>query len=613
MHKNIECQRLQSLLYTPTLMSNEEKGMADDKASTIPAAAGADITRAKSSSEASFYDPSKESLMTRIGLTAESFKRAPGTTKGMVAHGDVPAEFLEHDQPLLQQTMKPRHLQMISVAGTIGTGLFVGSGSALSTGGPAALLIAWGIVGVMLFNVTQALGEMSIVYPVSGGFYTLASRMLDPAFAFAMGWNYLIQWAIILPLELTVATTTVQYWSGDLSQAEWITIFFIVILIAVVFGTIGFAEEEFWSSLLRIVVAAIFIIIGIVCICGGGPKGGDYNHYIGGGMWSNPGAFANGFKGVCSVFVTAAFSFSGTELVGLAAAETPNPRKTIPSAVKSTFWRVTMVYITSLTIIGLAIPYDDARLYNGTGATASPFVILIVKAGINGLDHLINVTILIAVLSIGLSAVYAGSRMLTAIAETGYAPKCFTYIDKAGRPLYSLIFICAFGPLAYINCADVGGAVFDWLVALSGLSTLFTWLSITITHIRFRRAWKVQGHSVEELPFQAFGGVWGSWLGSILIVLVVIAQFYTAVWPIGEQPHGSEAATTFFKTFLSLPIVIAMWIAGYLWKRTLPRRAKDIDLDTGRKSWLTVEEMRAYRAERALAPWYVKFYRILFG
>jgi amino acid transporter len=585
---------------------------SDEKAVPLDAPRAPSVPSSGKTYSGSIYDPSKESIWTRIGVTRESFKRAPGSTH-VKGDSDIPPEFLDHDKVQYQQTMKPRHLQMIAVAGTIGTGLFVGSGSALSTGGPAGILIAWAVVGVMLMNVTQALGEMSIIYPVSGGFYTLASRMLDPAFAFAMGWNYLIQWAIILPLELTVANTTVQYWSNSLTQAEWITIFYVVILIAVVFGTIGFAEEEFWSSLLRIIVALIFLIIGIVCICGGGPKSGDYNHYIGGSMWQNPGAFANGFKGVCSVFVTAAFSFSGTELVGLAAAETPNPGKTIPTAVKQTFWRVTMVYIVCLTIIGLAIPYDDPRLYNGTGASSSPFVILMVKAHINGVDHLVNATILIAVLSIGLSAVYAGSRMLTAIAETGYAPRCFTYIDKAGRPLWSLVAICAFGPIAYANCADVGGAVFDWLLALSGLSTLFTWLAITVTHIRFRRAWKVQGHSVDELPYRAFGGVYGSWLGSILIVLVVIAQFYTSIWPIGEQPHGAEAASIFFQTFLSLPILIAMWIGGYLWKRTLPKRAHDIDLDTGRKSWLTAEEGRAYRAERATAPWHIKIYRFLFA
>lgn len=177
--------------------------------------------------------------------------------------------------------------------------------------------------------------------------------------------------------------------------------------IATIFGTLGYAEEEFWSSCLKLLVVVLFIIIGIVCICGGGPAGGEYDSYVGGRYWQNPGAFANGFKGVCAVFVTAAFSFAGTELVGLAATETPNPRKTMPSAVKNTFWRITLIYITSLTIIGLAIPYDDERLYTGSGASESsctltleaqwltfsllldisPFVILMDKARINGMNR----------------------------------------------------------------------------------------------------------------------------------------------------------------------------------------------------------------------------------
>jgi len=207
------------------------------------------------------------------------------------------------------------------------------------------------------------------------------------------------------------------------------TIFTVVILIIVTLGTIGYAEEEFWSSCLKLAVVVMFIIIGIVCICGGGPAGGDYDSYVGGKNWQDPGALANGFKGICAVFVTAAFSFAGTELVGLAATETPNPRKALPGAVKQTFWRITIIYITSLTIIGLAIPHDDPRLFDGEGADVSPFVILMEKAKIGGLNHLINITICISVLSIGLSCVYAGSRTLTALAETGYAPKMFMYVD----------------------------------------------------------------------------------------------------------------------------------------------------------------------------------------
>ncbi|BEJ16208.1 hypothetical protein CspHIS471_0508130 [Cutaneotrichosporon sp. HIS471] len=560
-----------------------------------------------------YYDPSKETMLTRIGLNFESFKRAPGATRGLIAHGDIPPELVAHDNPLLQQKMKPRHLQMIAVGGSIGTGLFVGSGSALVKGGPAGILIAWIIIGVMLINVTQALGEMAIIYPVSGGFYTLASRMLDPSFAFAMGWNYVLQWAVVLPLEITVAGTTVQYWTTPVPLGAWITIFFILIIFFAVLGTIGYAEEEFWSSCLKLIVVIIFIIIGIVCITGGGPKDGDYNKYLGAGYWQNPGAFANGFKGVCAVFVTAAFSFAGTELVGLAATETPNPRKTMPAAIKQTFWRITLIYITSLLIIGLAVPYTEPRLMGGSGADTSPFVIVMDKARIHGMNHLINITICISVLSIGLSCVYAGSRTLTALAETGYAPKFFTYVDKAGRPLWSIVFIVAFGPLAYVNLADVGSAVFDWLLALSGLSTLFTWLAICITHVRFRQAWKAQGHSIEELPFKAIGGMYGSVLGAVLIVLVLIAQFYIAIWPLGPKRTGGAAAEAFFLSYLAAPVVLGFWVVGYLWKRTLPKKVHEIDLDTGRKSWLTVEEMRAWRAERAAAPLYVRIFRLLFS
>lgn len=191
-----------------------------------------------------------------------------------------------------------------------------------------------------------------------------------------MGWNYVLQWAVVLPLEITAAGITVSYWNGaaKVPLGAWITIFFIAIVAINVFGTLGYAEEEFWSSCLKLFVVIMFIFIGIILVCGGGPKDGAYGSYVGGRYWNDPGPFANGFKGVCAVFVTAAFAFAGTELVGLAASETPNPRKTVPSAIKNTFWRITIIYILSLLIISLLIPYnDDTLLFGGGTAAASPF------------------------------------------------------------------------------------------------------------------------------------------------------------------------------------------------------------------------------------------------
>ncbi|KAL2361753.1 Amino-acid permease inda1 [Blastomyces dermatitidis] len=518
---------------------------------------------------------------TRMGCTPESFKRRTLADK--------------HNQ--LNRTLKSRHLHMIAIGGSIGAGLFVGSGGSLSTGGPATLLIDFGIVGVMMFNVVYALGELAIMFPISGGFYTYSTRFIDPSWGFAMGWNYVFQWAIVLPLELTVAAMTIGYWGVDINIAVWITIFMVAIIIINVFGVLGYGEEEFWSSCLKLAAIVIFMIIALICVLGGGPENGLYSQYWGARLWYNPGAFRNGFKGFCSVFVTAAFAFSGTELVGLAAAESKTPVQSLPSAVKQVFWRITLFYILALFFVGLLIPYDEERLI-GSGyidVKASPFVIVAKNAGLIGFDHFMNVVILISVLSIGNSSVYGGSRTLTALAEQGYAPKIFAYVDRAGRPLVSTITIIAFGGFAYINLSASGEEIFAWLLALSGLAALFTWGSICFAHIRFRQAWAYQGHTVAELPFTAAFGVWGSWLGLFLIAIVLAAQFYVAVAEMNAQ--------AFFKSYLAAPVVMFFWICGYVWKREGWLRLSQIDVDSGRREIDWEEHNRKLEKKRNAPLW----------
>lgn len=252
----------------------------------------------------------------------------------------------------------------------------------------------------------------------------------------------------------------------------------------------------------------------------------SYDTYQGSRTWSDPGAFTD-FVGFCGVFVTAAFSFSGTELVGLAAAESENPARSLPSAIKQVFWRITLFYILSLTFVGLLIPHTDEQLLgNGSliNVEASPFVIVADRAGIIGFAHFTNVVIMLSVVSIGLSGVYGGSRTLCALAEQGYAPKFFAYVDRAGRPLWATIFVLAWSPLAFMTLDTGGSIAFDWLQSLSGLAALFTWGSICFAHIRFRNAWKYHGHTLDEIPFRAIFGVTGSWIGLIMVIVVLIAQ-----------------------------------------------------------------------------------------
>ncbi|KAF2674676.1 amino acid permease [Microthyrium microscopicum] len=540
----------------------------------------------------------KVSTATKLGISAESFQRR------VVVEGD--------DQ--LNHTIKKRHLQMIAIGGSIGSGLFVGSGGALSKGGPASLVLGFAIIGVLLFNVVYALGEMAVLFPVAGSFYTYSVRFIDPAWGFAMGWNYVFQWAIVLPLELTVAALTVGFWGTNVNVGVWITVFLVIIVALNVFGVLGYAEGEFWASILKLSAVVIFLVIATVLVSGGAPPNNMgrfcstnpnitscYREYWGTRNWVNPGPFRNGFQGFCSVFVTAAFAYSGTELVGLAASESKNPAKYLPGAVKQVFWRIILFYVLALFFIGLLVRSDDDRLLGSGGlidVNSSPFVIVAVNAGLKGFDSFINVIILISVVSIGMSGVYGGSRCLTALADQGFAPKLFSYVDKAGRPLPATALILAFGLLAYVNIAAAGSVIFDWLLALSGLATLFTWGSICWAHIRFRKAWKLQGHTLDEIPFRAAWGVYGSWLGLIVIFFVLLAQFYVAISPIVLPGKPSlapqERAQSFFKAYLALPVVLLFYVCGSLWKGSRIMRASDIDIDTGRRvvDWEVINKER---------------------
>ena len=241
-------------------------------------------------------------------------------------------------------------------------------------------------------------------------------------------------------------------------------------------------------------------------------------------------------------------------------------------------------YILSLLFVGLLVEHTNPRLLGsgsfGANAEASPFVIAAQEGGLIGFDSFFNVVILISVISIGNSGVYGGSRTLTALAEQGYAPRIFAYIDQAGRPLFSTIFVIAFGCLAYLSSAAASVEIFDWLLALSGLAALFTWGSICLAHIRFRHAWRYHGHTLEEIPFRSMFGEAGSWVGLGLIAIVLVAQFYVALFPLGGAPPDPK---TFFKAYLALPVVILFWIIGYAWKRQGWLRTAQIDVDTGRR------------------------------
>lgn len=360
-------------------------------------------------------------------------------------------------------------------------------------------------------------------------------------------------------------------------MAIWISVFLFALIIVQFFGVRGYGEVEFVLSCIKICACIGFIIFGIVVNTGGvGDKG-----YIGAKYWQNPGAFTS-FKGFCSVFVVAAFSFGGTEMVGLAAAESANPRKSIPQASKQVFWRIAIFYILNLFILGLILPYTDERLMGSSGANtkASPFVIAIQDAGVKVLPSIFNAVITISVLSVANSCAFGSTRTMQAMAERSMAPKFLSYVDNKGRPLWCVLVQLAFGLLAYIGCAPNGGEIFGWLLALTGLGFLFVWGSICLAHIRMRAGFKAQGVNMNLIPYQNPFGVIGSYLGLTLNIIALVATFFVALAPASGAAPDAKA---FFSSYLAAPVVLMLFLGHRIatrdWRLCVP--ASEMDITTG--------------------------------
>lgn len=506
----------------------------------------------------------------------------------------------------LKRSLDGRHLQLIALGGSIGTGLFIGSGGTLATGGPGSLMVCFIIVAALVILTIFSLGEMAAALPISGSFCTYAVRFIDPSWGFAMGWIYWLQWLVAFPLEATATTIVISFWDKDevVPRGVWVTIFLVLLGSIHLFGVRGYGEFEFVASIIKIFGVIGFIICCIVIDVGGAPS----NHYFGAAAWHENDAFLNKFKGFCSVFITAAFAYSGAELVGIAAAETSNPRQAIPKATKQVILRVFIFYILSLFMITLLVPATTPQLTGDQNDPSnSPFVIAIQQGQIHALPQIFNAVILISAMSVGNASVYGSCRTLLSLAELGMAPKLFTYVDRKGRPLPAMGVSLLFGLLGYLIYASDPNTVFDWLLSISGLSVIFSWGSTCVAHIRFRRAWLHQGNTLRQLPFISPVGLTGATIGFILNVLVILAAFYNAAWPIGEgSKDGKERANDFFESMISLPIVIFIFIVHKIWTRSRFVRFNEIDVQTGRRDPVSEEVLEQERAEARARPLWKK-------
>jgi lysine-specific permease len=474
------------------------------------------------------------------------------------------------DQPVteLRRSLKSRHLTMISLGGTIGTGLFLATGGAIHAAGPGGALLAYLIIGVMVYFLMTSLAEMGAYMPVAGSFSTYATKFVDPSLGFALGWNYWYNWAITIAAELAAVTMVMKFWFPDSPSLLWSSIFLVIIFLINYLSVRGFGEAEYWFSLIKVVTVIIFIITGTLMIFGimGDHVVGFENFTIG------DAPFNGGFMALLGIFMAAGFSFQGTELLGVAAGETEDPGKSIPKAVKTVFWRILLFYVLAILVIGLLIPYTDSKLAN-SDVTVSPFTLVFENAGIAFAASVMNAIILTALLSAGNSGMYASARMLWDLARQGKAPKFLGKLNNNGVPVNALIATALVGCLAFLASFFGDGAVYVWLLNASGMSGFIAWLGIAICHYRFRKAFQAQGKDLTVLPYKSKFFPFGPIFAFILCGVVVLGQNYTAF--IGDQIDWYGVLVS----YIGLPLFLILWLGYKFTKKTKVIPLDKVDLE----------------------------------
>ncbi|AOW30029.1 lysine/arginine permease [Candida albicans P60002] len=499
-------------------------------------------------------------------------------------NNDRITEYDSHGE--VKRDLKARHVAMIGIGSTIGTGLFISTGHLLSQTGPVMSLISFLFVTTICFSVTQSLGEMATYIPVSGSFVQFITRWVSKSCGAANGWLYGWSWAITFGLELSIVGQVIQFWTDAIPLAAWISIFFVLLTALNLFPVKFYGEIEFWMASIKLTAVIGWIIYAFCMVCGAGKTGPvGFRYWRNGYAWgdgmivSNNGKYAIAF---INGLINAVFTFQGTELVAITAGEA-SP-KALKSAIRKVMFRILVFYVLCMLFIGLLVPYNDPKLTEDGGFTRnSPFLIAMENSGTKVLPHIFNAVIVTTIISAGNSTVYAGSRIFYGLAESGVAPKIFLSTTKAGVPYVAVLFTAAFGALGYLVVSNDGTVVFNWLLNIAATAGLVAWGFISVSHIRFMQVLKQRGISRDTLPFKAFFMPYSAYYAAIVVFTVALIQGFTVFWDFN--------ATDFFTAYVSLIVFVVWWIMFHFFFFGFGKQAwkwsnvliplEECDIDTG--------------------------------
>ncbi|KAG8691427.1 hypothetical protein FRC11_004061 [Ceratobasidium sp. 423] len=485
---------------------------------------------------------------------------------------DVPWEAYPERMADVHRGLQQRHIHMFALAGTIGTGLFLSSGKALAEAGPLGAFLGYSIMGLITAAVAYTASEMSAFSPVSGGFVRHTTKFIDPVLGAVTGWNFWYCMAITAVVELVATCILISYWAPQVHIAILITVFWIP-MILINLGPVRFyGEVEFGFALLKITLIVILLLVGIVITAGGGPN----HESIGFRYWRDPGPFRqltlNGdrtiggswgrFLAVWSTLINAAFAYGNIQVVAIAGCETKNPRVAIPKAVNKTFTRVVLFYVSSVFITGLLLPSTEPLLLGGSGTAAqSPFVIAMHRAGIRVLPDFVNAVVLSSAFSSGVSCIFIASRSLVGLAEDGNAPVFFSRTNRLGNPWVAVIFSSAFGALGYLSVTEKSMNVLLWLINLSAIAGLVSWIILCTGYLRFYAAVKAQGYTRDELPYQAPFQPFTAWFALVMVILITFFSGFKVFL------KGQFSVADFLSNYINVFAFLGLYIAWKLYAR----------------------------------------------
>lgn len=470
-------------------------------------------------------------------------RRAPG--------GQAPGDGApESGAPSAPRKLRSRHVTMITLGGIIGASLFVGFGNVIRSVGPAAVL-SYLLGGLLVFLAMRMLGEMAAARPAIGSFMEYARVGLGDWAAYLVGWLYWYFWVGVLAYESVLGGETLHGWFPVLPA--WAGSF---LLLALFVGTNmisvrTFGEVEFWLASIKVIAIVVFLVAGLLFALGLWP---DTSMSVS-NLWAHGGFAPHGYSVALTGVALVIFSYFGTEIAVMAAAESEDPAKGVRQATSTVIWRILLFFVGAVLVITMVIPWDE--LPAPTDVAHAPFTLVFARLGLPGADVVMQLIIFTAVLSVLNSGLYSASRMFAALAQQGFAPRIVARRSRTGVPVFALLASTIGGVIATIvNFAAPDSGVFDFIMNSAGLVALFVYVFIALTQMNLRRRMTPQERDGLQLK------VWfHPWLNILLIggvAFVLIVMLFS--------PDGRTQVWT---SLIATGVLVACWP---LVRRSLTRR-----------------------------------------